>query len=101
MWSFYIFEPSFGHLACFTSDVEDFLLVLSLDKKTKLLERLKSSSTSHSKESIKELGRFITLKKIQELIGNTYKLPVDGLSLSSSLCIRAHTYTLNAKCMLV
>ncbi|KAL9412617.1 hypothetical protein AB3S75_041291 [Citrus x aurantiifolia] len=74
---------SFGHLACFTSDVEDFLLVLSLDKKTKLLERLKSSSTSHSKESIKELGRFITLKKIQELIGNTYKLPVDELERSA------------------
>ncbi|KAH9701939.1 N-terminal acetyltransferase B complex auxiliary subunit NAA25 [Citrus sinensis] len=74
---------SFGHLACFTSDVEDFLLVLSLDKKTKLLERLKSSSTSHSTESIKELGRFITLKKIQELIGNTYKLLVDELERSA------------------
>lgn len=74
---------SFGHLACFTSDVEDFLLVLSLDKKTELLERLKSSSTSHSTESIKELGRFITLKKIQELIGNTYKLPVDELERSA------------------
>ncbi|KAL9415700.1 hypothetical protein AB3S75_038985 [Citrus x aurantiifolia] len=74
---------SFGHLACFTSDVEDFLLVLSLDKKAKLLERLKSSSTSHSTESIKELDRFITLKKIQELIGNTYKLPVDELEHSA------------------
>ncbi|KAH9662100.1 N-terminal acetyltransferase B complex auxiliary subunit NAA25 [Citrus sinensis] len=74
---------SFGHLACFTSDVEDFLLVLSLDKKTELLERLKSSSTSHSTESIKELGWFITLKKIQELIGNTYKLPVDELERSA------------------
>ncbi|GAY37759.1 hypothetical protein CUMW_031500 [Citrus unshiu] len=74
---------SFGHLACFTSDVEDFLLVLSLDKKTELLERLKSSSTSHSTESIKELGQFITLKKIQELIGNTYKLPVDELERSA------------------
>ncbi|KDO67042.1 hypothetical protein CISIN_1g001799mg [Citrus sinensis] len=74
---------SFGHLACFTSDVEDFLLVLSLDKKTELLERLKSSSTSHSTESIKELGWFITLKKIQELIGNTYKLLVDELERSA------------------
>lgn len=87
-------------MACFTSDVEDFLLVLSLDKKTELLERLKSSSTSHSTESIKELGQFITLKKIQELIGNTYKLPVDGLSLSSSLaCGHTHIHSMLNVCL--
>lgn len=80
-------------MACFTSDVENFLLVLSLDKKTELLERLKNSSTSHSTESIKELGQFITLMKIQEMIGNIYKLPVDGLSVSSIHAYGHHNCT--------
>ncbi|TXG74476.1 hypothetical protein EZV62_003055 [Acer yangbiense] len=66
----------FGHLACFTSDVEKFLLVLSPDKKTKFQEKLMGNSSSLSTEPIKALGQSITLLKIQELIGNMYKLPV-------------------------
>lgn len=84
------FECRFGHLACFTSDVENFLLVLSLDKKTELLKRLKKSSNSLSTVPIKALGQSITLLKIQELVGNLYSLPVDGVSRYSR---RAYTHT--------
>ncbi|XP_057955764.1 N-terminal acetyltransferase B complex auxiliary subunit NAA25 isoform X2 [Malania oleifera] len=69
----------FGHLACFASDVEVFLQVLTLDKRTELLEKLKGSCDSLSMVPIKMLGKSITLFKIQELIGNTFKLPVDEL----------------------
>ncbi|KAK1587124.1 hypothetical protein Q3G72_009766 [Acer saccharum] len=73
----------FGHLACFTSDVEKFLLVLSPDKKTKFLEKLMGNSSSLSTEPIKALGQSISLLKIQELIGNMYKLPVVELESSA------------------
>ncbi|KAI9196072.1 hypothetical protein LWI28_020834 [Acer negundo] len=73
----------FGHLACFTSDVEKFLLVLSPDKKTKFMEKLMGNSSSLSTEPIKALGQSITLLKIQELIGNMYKLPVVELESSA------------------
>ncbi|KAJ0020446.1 hypothetical protein Pint_32451 [Pistacia integerrima] len=69
----------FGHLACFTSDVEKFLLVLPLDKKTELSEKLTKSASSLSIVPIKVLGQSITLWKIQELIGNMYKLAVSEL----------------------
>ncbi|XP_008232050.1 PREDICTED: phagocyte signaling-impaired protein [Prunus mume] len=69
----------FGHLACFTSDVEMFLEVLTPDKKAELLGKLKESSGSLSTEPTKVLGQSITLFKIQELIGNMFKLPVGEL----------------------
>ncbi|XP_048420479.1 N-terminal acetyltransferase B complex auxiliary subunit NAA25 isoform X1 [Pyrus x bretschneideri] len=69
----------FGHLACFTSDVEMFLEVLTPDKKAELLGKLKESSDSISAVPTKVLGRSITFFKIQELIGNTFKLPVGEL----------------------
>lgn len=89
----WIFEHRFGHLACFTSDVEKFLLVLSPDKKTKFLEKLMGNSSSLSTEPIKALGQSITLLKIQELIGNMYRLPVVGASLFYTY-MHAHTDTL-------
>ncbi|KAM5583076.1 N-terminal acetyltransferase B complex auxiliary subunit NAA25 [Rosa sericea] len=66
----------FGHLACFTSDVEMFLEVLTPDKKAELLGKLKESSASISAVPAKVLGQSITLFKIQELIGNMSKLTV-------------------------
>lgn len=68
-------------MACFTSDVEMFLEVLTPDKKAELLGKLKESSSSLSTEPTKVLGQSITLFKIQELIGNMFKLPVGGVSL--------------------
>ncbi|XP_021909820.1 N-terminal acetyltransferase B complex auxiliary subunit NAA25 [Carica papaya] len=67
----------FGHLACFTSDVEMFLDVLSLDKKMEFLDKIKISD-SILMVPTKVLGQSITIFKIQELIGVMYKLPVDG-----------------------
>lgn len=66
----------FGHLACFTSDVEVFLQVLTPDKQTELLEKLIKSFDSPSTVQTKVLGKSITLFKVQELIGNMFKLPV-------------------------
>ncbi|XP_068311883.1 N-terminal acetyltransferase B complex auxiliary subunit NAA25-like [Pyrus communis] len=68
-----------GHLACFTYDVEMFLEVLTPDKKAQLLGKLKESSHSISAVPTKVLGQSITLFKFQELIGNTFKLPVGEL----------------------
>lgn len=68
-------------MACFTSDVEMFLEVLTPDKKAEFLGKLKESSGSLSTEPTKVLGQSITLFKIQELIGNMFKLPVGGVPL--------------------
>lgn len=76
----------FGHLACFTSDIEMFLEVLTPDKKAELLEKFKESSVSISAVPAKVLGQSITLFKIQELIGNMSKLPVVGEPLDSCVC---------------
>lgn len=69
----------FGHLACFTSDIDSFLQVLSSDRKTVLLEKLINISGTLSLSPTKELGQSITIYKMQELIGNIYKLPVKEL----------------------
>ncbi|XP_030963835.1 N-terminal acetyltransferase B complex auxiliary subunit NAA25 isoform X1 [Quercus lobata] len=69
----------FGHLACFTSDVEVFLEVLTHDKKTEFLEMLMKNSESNSAMPTKELGKSITLLKVQELIGKMYRLPKSEL----------------------
>jgi N-terminal acetyltransferase B complex non-catalytic subunit len=72
----------FGHLACFTSDVEVFLEVLTHDKKTQFLEKLMKISESDATVSTKVLGQSITLFKVQELIGKIYRLPKSGRSLA-------------------
>ncbi|KAL8128991.1 hypothetical protein V2J09_018146, partial [Rumex salicifolius] len=64
----------FGHLSCFCSDVEVFLEVLNPDENTNLLQMLTQCSTSLSMTPTKSLGQSITLQKIQELIGDNYKL---------------------------
>ncbi|GLU02595.1 hypothetical protein SLE2022_198400 [Rubroshorea leprosula] len=67
-----LYYSRFGHLACFTSDIDSFLQVLSSDKKRDFLEKLIKSSSPLSSQPTKELGQSITIFKIQELIGNVY-----------------------------
>ncbi|GMH11218.1 hypothetical protein Nepgr_013059 [Nepenthes gracilis] len=69
----------FGHLACFCSDVEAFLEVLTPDEKMDLLEMLMKSSASLSMGPTRSLGQSLTLQKMQEIIGNYYKLPASEL----------------------
>ncbi|XAR60788.1 hypothetical protein NMG60_11034292 [Bertholletia excelsa] len=69
----------FGHLACFTSDVEVFLQALTQDKKTKFVEKLKETSDSCSTTPTKALGKSLTIFKIQEFVGNFFSLPASDL----------------------
>ncbi|KAB2028652.1 hypothetical protein ES319_D05G111100v1 [Gossypium barbadense] len=69
----------FGHLACFTSDVEAFLQVLPPEKKMEFLDKLMKNSNSLSVVPTRALGQSITLLKTQELIGNMFNLPVAEL----------------------
>lgn len=71
----------FGHLACFTSDVEMFLEVLTPDKKIELLEKLKETTAPAPIITTKALGQSTTLLKLQVLSGNMLHLPVSGASL--------------------
>ncbi|XP_021846113.1 N-terminal acetyltransferase B complex auxiliary subunit NAA25 isoform X2 [Spinacia oleracea] len=64
----------FGYLACFCSDVEVFLDILTPDEKINLLEKMKESSGSMSIGPTKSLGQAISLQKMQFQIGITYKL---------------------------
>ncbi|RDY04396.1 N-terminal acetyltransferase B complex auxiliary subunit NAA25, partial [Mucuna pruriens] len=64
----------FGHLACFTSDVEMFVEVLTTDKKTELLQQLMKTSNTLSAPPIKTLGLSISLFKIKQLLlGDMFK----------------------------
>ena len=58
----------FGHLACFTSDVEMFVEVLTTDKKIELLEKLMKTSVSLSAPPTKTLGLSISFFKIKHLL---------------------------------
>ncbi|XP_038723807.1 N-terminal acetyltransferase B complex auxiliary subunit NAA25-like isoform X2 [Tripterygium wilfordii] len=70
----------FGHLACFTSDVEVFLQVLAPNKRTKFNERLVKCYSSLPVDVTKMLGQSITLFKVQDVMGNMYTtLPVSEL----------------------
>ncbi|KAG4198804.1 hypothetical protein ERO13_A05G109100v2 [Gossypium hirsutum] len=69
----------FGHLACFTSDVEAFLQVLPPEKKMEFLDKLMKNSNSLSVVPTRALGQSITLLKTQELIGNMFNLSVAEL----------------------
>ncbi|KAJ9565188.1 hypothetical protein OSB04_001154, partial [Centaurea solstitialis] len=70
-----LYFSRFGHLACFTADVEVFLQVLPGDRKKQLLDKLVKSVTSSSTASKHVLGQHITLFKIRELIGDMFPLP--------------------------
>ncbi|XP_021278581.1 N-terminal acetyltransferase B complex auxiliary subunit NAA25 isoform X2 [Herrania umbratica] len=73
----------FGHLACFTSDVEAFIQVLSPEKKMEFLDKLMKNSNALSAVPTKALGQSITLLKTQELIGNMFRLSVGELEASA------------------
>ncbi|KAL8525801.1 hypothetical protein ACS0TY_015154 [Phlomoides rotata] len=69
----------FGHLACFTSDVEMFLQVLDNNKKSDFLKKLLKESEVRMSMPTKALGQSITVFKVQNLIGDVFALPVDEL----------------------
>ncbi|KAE8039358.1 hypothetical protein FH972_011778 [Carpinus fangiana] len=83
----------FGHLACFTTDVEVFVEILTPDKKTEFLEKLMKSSDSPSPVLAKALGQSITLLKVQQLISKMYKLSESELE--GSACQMVETYCKN------
>lgn len=74
--SFYICR--FGHLSCFTTDVEMFLQVMTNEEKMKLVEKFIKHCESVEVAQAKVLGQWITIYKIQDLIGNLTRLPSDG-----------------------
>ncbi|KAL8027040.1 hypothetical protein ABFX02_14G069600 [Erythranthe guttata] len=70
----------FGHLSCFTSDVEMVLEVLDTNKKSEFLKKLvKENEASSTDVPTKELGKSITVFKVQNLIGDVFALPVAEL----------------------
>ncbi|KAK9168029.1 hypothetical protein Syun_000169 [Stephania yunnanensis] len=69
----------FGHLACFTNDVEMFVQVLTEDEKKELIEKLNASCESSSTMTTKQLGQLISIFKIQELFGILFTLSIGEL----------------------
>ncbi|KAL0434868.1 UNVERIFIED_CONTAM: N-terminal acetyltransferase B complex auxiliary subunit NAA25 [Sesamum radiatum] len=69
----------FGHLACFTSDVERFLEVLDYNKKSEFLKKLVKGCEGNVSGPTKELGQSITVFKIQNSIGDLFAVPVNDL----------------------
>ncbi|CAL5424651.1 unnamed protein product [Camellia sinensis] len=69
----------FGHLFCFTSDVEVFLQVLTREKRMQFVEKLMETSETPATMAAKVLGKSLTLFKIQESVGNFFTLPVSDL----------------------
>ncbi|XP_043701525.1 N-terminal acetyltransferase B complex auxiliary subunit NAA25 isoform X2 [Telopea speciosissima] len=68
----------FGHLPCFTSDVEMFLELLTDDERVEFLEKIRRSCDSSS-VPVKALGQSISIFKLQELFGTMFKLPIGVL----------------------
>ncbi|CAI0399724.1 unnamed protein product [Linum tenue] len=66
----------FGHLACFSSDIEAFVQQLTPDKKTEFMDKIVKSCDSVTATGTKVLGQSITIFKLRELIGNLLNLPV-------------------------
>ncbi|CAO2840025.1 unnamed protein product [Amaranthus hypochondriacus] len=60
-----LYFSRFGYLACFCSDVEVLLDILTPDEKLSLLEKLEESFKSMSMAPIKSLGQAINLQKMQ------------------------------------
>ncbi|XP_010520190.1 PREDICTED: phagocyte signaling-impaired protein isoform X2 [Tarenaya hassleriana] len=73
----------FGHLACFASDIEGFLQVLSPDRKAEFVEMLTKNADSFSESPTKVLGQLTSIFKVQELTGNIFKLPVGDIEASA------------------
>ncbi|XP_054797516.1 N-terminal acetyltransferase B complex auxiliary subunit NAA25 isoform X1 [Prosopis cineraria] len=70
----------FGHLPCFTSDVEMFIEVFNPGKKMELLEKLKKNSDALTTLPAKNLGQSISLFKIQQLLmGDMFKFSANEL----------------------
>eukprot|EP00268_Persea_americana_P065624 TRINITY_DN878_c1_g1_i8.p1 TRINITY_DN878_c1_g1~~TRINITY_DN878_c1_g1_i8.p1 ORF type:complete len:689 (+),score=112.49 TRINITY_DN878_c1_g1_i8:114-2180(+) len=65
----------FGHLACFTSDVEMFLQVLTQNEKAEILEDIMKVHESPSILPAKALGQVMTSFRLQESTGVTFRLP--------------------------
>ncbi|XP_020221131.1 N-terminal acetyltransferase B complex auxiliary subunit NAA25 [Cajanus cajan] len=73
----------FGHLACFTSDVEMFVEILNADQKIELLEKLMKTNDTLSAPPTKTLGLSISLFKIKQLLlGNMFKSSASELEAS-------------------
>ncbi|KAL3518007.1 hypothetical protein ACH5RR_020596 [Cinchona calisaya] len=73
-----LYFSRFGHMACFTSDVETFLLVLDDHNKSEFLEKLKGCEPTRSSPTM-AVGQSITTFKIENLIGNMFTLPLCDL----------------------
>ncbi|XP_065881185.1 N-terminal acetyltransferase B complex auxiliary subunit NAA25 [Euphorbia lathyris] len=69
----------FGHLACFASDVEVFLEVLTPDKRMEFVDKLMKTSNSFGPITIKVLGSSITIFRLKQLMGNISKPPIAEL----------------------
>lgn len=76
---YFILRDRFGHLACFASDVEEFLQVLDSNKKSEFLRNIVKENEATTIVPAKALGQSITVFKVQNLIGNLIALPVDGM----------------------
>ncbi|KAL9235235.1 hypothetical protein vseg_010013 [Gypsophila vaccaria] len=74
-----LYFSRFGCLACFCSDIELFLDILTPAEKSELLEKLKKTSASMSMVPTKALGQTITLQQIEWQIGINFKIPVAEL----------------------
>ncbi|XP_061359920.1 N-terminal acetyltransferase B complex auxiliary subunit NAA25 [Gastrolobium bilobum] len=73
----------FGHLACFTSDVEVFVEVFTPVKKAELLEKLMKNSDALSTTPTRTLGLSISLFKIKQiLLGDMLKSSENDLKVS-------------------
>ncbi|KAK2982752.1 hypothetical protein RJ640_025168, partial [Escallonia rubra] len=69
----------FGHLACFTSDVDMFLEVLTTEKKAEFFKKLVKSCESLTSVPTKLLGQSISLFKVRELVGDLFTSPIGDL----------------------
>ncbi|KAK3015669.1 hypothetical protein RJ639_007506 [Escallonia herrerae] len=69
----------FGHLACFTSDVDMFLEVLTTDKKAEFFKKLVKSCESLTSVPTKLLGQSISLFKVRESVGDLFTSPIGDL----------------------
>ncbi|CAM8952619.1 unnamed protein product [Rhodiola kirilowii] len=72
----------FGHLACFASDVEPFLEVLTPDIRIELLDKMRKSFET-SAAPTKMIGWTTSFYKVQEFIGDVFNLPVAEVEASS------------------
>lgn len=57
-----------------------FLEVLTPDKRTELMEKLKKTTPATPIITTKALGQSATLLKLQDLSGNMFHLPASGAS---------------------